>query len=1224
MNPEEILKAKRAGFSDQEIADEIRQSKPNIAKAIDAGFTVEAIFEEPQIVVGDEKDTGEIIAATSKEPTLGRQAAAITANIAISEGAKLAGTAGGAAAGAAISAPTAGTAAPATIPVGAGIGYVSGALTGGFAGSIAEQKIEGKEDISYGRASVNALVNLIPGGIGKLSRGPKWLRRIAGVAAKRPVVTTAAIGGAVTPAQVAAERYVETGQLPSAEEMVKTGLVASVFGAGIGKTSEYGQKLLGRFAGKTEREINDLVRKGDIDAVNYIDAVSKNVDPDNFIGPEETQKLVGEIMQTAKARFAPSTVTGKPAAFEMIKAENVAMAGRETGAILNKKISRFIDASPDKQATEKLVYDYVTGAAGPMPRELAPIADDIALFRREVNSYQKQLVENHYAGQRTLPDLLLQKIEDSMNKGDYLTNEHEFFINPSYVPSAKATQKLKKKLVADGMSDAEAEKYIADLNDKRPSGPDEIERFVYSQNAGILKQRKELSPELREYLGEVKGVGERMEGTMSKLSRLVAYDTADLNIKTILRSAGIAKVAGEGIEELDFVPLNLRRGLANIDGEQLYVPKQFQTAINHLYGMGVDEVSTDWAIRGIKDIFGSGVALAKASKVLMNPPSYMVQVYGNIINVLGQGANPFKGFVKGSKAGLEQFTSIAKRSSAESLAQLKRYKELGLVGQGVTLSDIRSGLEGGIGRNMQKALNPIGKAYSVPDIAFRVSLFENNLSFIRKAAPSANLDKAAQKKAEDIAAAMTNATYQNYDYLNESLKSLSRYGGLGQFAAFSMELMRNQYNQGKLAIKMMNGGFADELQKAFGSVDRKAIQMEGAKRIGALASVYAATAAGVQLWNRREAGIDEKQETALRESVLPEWESNRPLAFDLDDKSGDIYWMNTSYLVPHAQMAAPFLSALREEDPKQAITKGLATWLEDVGGEGNFFINALVPAIQNYDPKTSQPISKSTNQVENALERSGWFAGTLWTPGFKREFDRATSETDPQSIKQTALRQAGLRWNNTTIEDGARFKINAVKENLASLASDYSYARYKKVGDDLAQEYQSINKNYRDNVQLLGKHASNYRTLGKTNDEIIRMFRDNGIGAATALAAVDGEVLDLPQFKSQSTTEIYESLPAGRKEKEKAIREYSKKDPFRGKALIEKHKQVLRDDALNISERDKAIRSLGADDGTRARYIFKKMKESSNPDALLRDYIKRRLVNQEVLQQIDALKKTSQ
>lgn len=1223
MNPDEILKAKRAGFTDQEIADEVRQSNPDIAKAIDAGFTVEAIFEEPKVVVGDEKDAGEIAAASSANPSLGRQAAAVAANIAISEGGKLAGTTGGAAIGAAVSTPTAGTTTPVTIPAGAAIGYVSGALTSGYAGSIAEQKIEGKEDISHGRAAVNALVNLIPGGIGKLSRGPTWVKRLAGIAAKHPVTTTAAIGGVTAPAQIAAERYVETGELPSTEETISSGLVASVFGAGIGKTSQYGQKLLGRFAGKSERELNELVRKGDIEAVNYIDAISKDVNPDDFIGPQETKKLVGEIIQTAKARIAPSAVTGKPVAFEMIKAKDVAMAGRETGAILNKKISDFISKSPDKAATEQLIYDYVTGATGPMPRELAPIADDIALFQREVKGYQKQLLDNHYAGQRTLPDMLRQKIEESMNNGDYLTREYEFFVNPSYKPTDKATKTLKAKLIADGMDDAGAEKYIAELNDRKAAGPDEIERFVYSQNAGILKERKDLAPELREYLGEVKGIGERMEGTMSKLSRLVAYDTADLNIKTLLRDMGVAKIAGEGIEDLDVVPLNLRRGLASLDGEQLYVPKTFQNAINHLYGMGVDEVSTDWAIRGIKDLFGSSLAVSKAAKVLMNPPSYMVQVYGNLINVLGQGQNPFKGFKRGATAGLQQFASVAKRSGTESISQLKRYKELGLVGEGVTLSDIRSGLEGGIGRNAQKALNPLGKAYSVPDIAFRVSLFENNMSFLRKAAPSVNADPALQRKAEDLAAAMTNATYQNYDYLNESLKSLSRYGALGQFAAFSMELMRNQYNQGKLARKMLHGEFADELEAALGPVNRKAVAFEGAKRLASLATVYAATAAGIHQWNRREAGVDENKEKAMRESVLPEWDANRPLAFNVD-KNGEIYWMNTSYLVPHAQMAAPFLAALREEDPKEALSKGLSTWWEDVGGEGNFVINALVPAIQNYDPKTAQPISKAVTDTENRLERAGWLASTMWTPGFKREFDRATSEVKPQSIEQTAARQAGLRWNKTTIEDGARFKINAVKENLASLSSDYSYARFHKTGDALQQDYAKINKNYRDNVQLLGQHAANYRALGKSDDEIIRMFRDNGIGAQTALAAIDGEIIDLPQIKNQSVTELYESLPADRREKEKAIRELGKTDPFRAKALVEKHKQILKDSKLNISERDKAIRSLGADDGTRARYIWRKMQQSSNPDALLRDYVKRRLVNQEVLQQINALKRTQQ
>lgn len=1220
MTYEKIQQARAAGYSDSEIAAEISKNDPKAKAALEKGFALDAIFGPPQVVVGGEKEAQEIM---EEEPSWKRQAAAVAANIAISEASKLGGTAAGAATGAAISTPTAGTAAPATVPVGAALGYVGGALSGGFAGSIAEQKIEGKQDISYGRASVNAVLNLIPGGAGKGAKyGPQWFRRFMGAAAKRPVLATATIGGAVGPTQVALEQLVETGELPSVETMVKVGLVTSVFGAGIGKTSQYAERLLGKFAGRSQDEIDKLVRAGNQDAVNYIDMVSQGVDPDDFISPSDAKTFVTEVVRTAKAKVAPSSVIGGDLAREIVEAQNVAMAGREIGSVLNKRMTSFINNSKDPDAIEKLVYDYATGAQGPLPAELAPIADDVSFFRESVLKYQKELVDNHYKGQRTLPDVMLKKIEDSMNNGDYLTKEYRFFLDAEYKPSPKATKELKARLIADGMDNAQAESYIAELNAKKAVGPDEVERFVYSQNAGILKERKDLSPELRRYLGEIETIGEKMEGTMSKLSRLVAYDSADYNIRTGLRQMGLAKLPGEGVEGVDMVPLNLRRGLAKEGEEQLYVPKQVQTAINSLYAMGSDNLGTDYAKNVVQDFFESGIALSKALKVLVNPPSYSVQLVGNIVNVLGMGMNFFKGYGKGAKMAASQFVEIAKRLKSADVATLKKYKELGLLGQGISASDIRSGLSGKLGQKVRKPINVLGKAYSVLDVAGRVSVYENNLSFLREAFPFSGIIPKADDAMGKLSARMTNATYQNYDYLNQGLRTLSRYGVLGQFAAFSLELMRNQYNQVRLAKRMIDGSFAKEFVGEFGAANEKAIRNEGLKRLAALTIVYSASIAGVRLWNKQESGMTPEQIDAAKESVLPEWDKNRQLALK-QTPDGKIYWKNVSYIVPHAQMAAPFVAAFGEEDFKSALLKGVETFSEDVGGEGNFLMNALVPAIQNYNPKTGDPISKKVDKIDNMLERTQWFAEDTWTPGIMREIERATSETKPQPMEQTIMRQAGIRLNDTTIEDGARFKINDLKKNLTSLSGDYSYQRNKKVGPELDEEYQRINETYKENVQQLSKHAQNYKILGLSEDQVIKLMRDNGIGANMALSAMDGEVIDLPKTPRLSITEKYEQLAGSRTEKENQIREIAKTEPFIAKSLVEKHKQVLIDDRLNISERDKAIRALGADDGTRAEYIWRQMQKSPDPDGTLQQYAQRKLVTPQVMYQIRLLRQSA-
>jgi len=1156
------------------------------------------------------------------DPSLARIGAGLAAEIAIGEGAKAGGTALGASLGVA-----GGPAAPGTVPAGAVIGYIAGGLSGGFTGNIAAQKIEGQPEISYGRATASALLNLIPGGIGKIAKGPKWIQRLTGVAARHPIATTAAVGAVAAPSSIAIERAIE-GQAPASKEELLTYIgTGAALGAGLGKTAEYGKKLLTRFAGKNPAEIDLMVRRGDPDAVNYVDAF-RGVNKNDLATVDDMKAYVNELGAIAKARIAPSTVLGRKATEEIMAAPNRITGTQQTGRILNKKVTDFIAKSEDKDLTDALIYNYLTGSAGPAPKEIAPIVDDLDLARTTIKKLQDELVQNHYNGQRVLPEETLKTIENSMNRGDYLTGEYQFFLNKNYQPTKQQTKDLMTRLQADGMSKADAEAYIANLNKSKAANADDLENFVASQNAGILKNRSDLSPELRDYLGEIADPGEMIEGTVSKLSRLVGYDTADFNIKNILRETGVAKVAGEGIEQGDFVPLNLRRGEAqlrttgpngSVVDEQLYVPKPVQEAIQSIYAKKADNSLMDKTARFIGDAFSAATALSKAAKVLGNPPSYLIQLYGNAATVFGQAMNPVRGIVRGGKYAAAQYDSIAKRMSSTNIAEMQRLSNLGLINDGVTVSDIREGL-GGIGRVAQKVINPFGKAYSIPDTAMRILVFDNNSEILRRSIPGISSLKNGDEIIDKYAARLTHFTYPNYDYLNRGLRTLSKFGVLGQFASFGMELARTQFNQGRLIKSMINGSLAKELSQEVGSVNADALKKEGLKRMGAMIATYGATIGGIYGFNRLKSGYTSEQQQALKESVLPEWDEHKPLAF-YKGKDGKAYYMNSSYLVPQAQLIAPFMAGLEGRNFKDAASRFAETLVEDLGGEGNFVLNALVPAIQNYNPKTKEPISKKVSAQDSRMDRLGWFADETFTPGIAREFERATSKTRLQPMQQTVLRQAGIRVNDTTIEDGARFRIKKVKDSLTALSKDYSYQRYKKQGQDLEPEYQRINEDYKANSAMLAKHAKNYRTLGFSEDKVLKLLRENGIGPAKALAAIDGEVTDLPKIPRRSITDEYESLPGTtEQEKMKAITEVSKADPFLAKSLATKLREEAKIKMLKIDERDKAVMSLGSDDGTRAAYIFKQMQKSQDPDGVCRNFLKKGLIDAQVQQQLQSLK----
>ena len=89
-------------------------------------------------------------------PSGGQIVAGVGTEIAAGIGGQLAGTAIG----------------TAILPgVGTAIGYGVGSIGSGIAGSIAAQKLEGRENISWGRAIAAGLINLAPGGSAKGGQG---------------------------------------------------------------------------------------------------------------------------------------------------------------------------------------------------------------------------------------------------------------------------------------------------------------------------------------------------------------------------------------------------------------------------------------------------------------------------------------------------------------------------------------------------------------------------------------------------------------------------------------------------------------------------------------------------------------------------------------------------------------------------------------------------------------------------------------------------------------------------------------------------------------------------------------------------------------------------------------------------------------------------------------------------------------------------------------------
>ena len=1221
MNPEKIKELRSSGYKDEDIASVIAEKNEEAASLLKQGMPPTAVINnivgiEEAVQLTDDEVAQQVVKrempdAPQDDVSVKAMLAGLGAEVAISEGAKIAGTAYGAKAGLA-----GGPFAKVTVPAGAAGGYIVGAVGGGITGSLTAQKIEGQPKISWGRVTADTMLNLIP--FGELKKGPRVLQAVSKEMVKRPIASKVVAGAALSPAGLAVERLIETGELPKGQEVATTSVLGSALGGALGITSIQAQKLLGRMSKKTPQDIDAMIANGDVGAISYVDMLTKNVDPkvlNESITPAQFKNWL--ISGDLKAKIVPSSVVGKEVAQEVRVGRWRAQAGKDIGGTLLKNVNDAIEKSPNPEQAERFANDYLLGITKDVPVGMEGLAEQLSLGRKYIRESQQEILANHYSGQREIPEVMKNKIEESLNQGDYVTRAYRFFEDGAYTPTEAQYKSLMKRLVDDGMDTEKAALYIAELNAKKAGTPDEMAQYIFSQNAGILKNRKEMSPELKNYLGEYTDVGSNLGFTVSKLAKLASYDTADSKVAQILFDTGLLKVADEN--SMGMIPINLRRGEAHLGDKVLVGSPEIQTALNELYGQRADDLVGDLATVSIKDFWQTGTSLSKAAKVVFNPASYATNFVGALFSNATMANNPLRGLKVGVKGGLGQFAngrlhSVAGMKTIKDIDYFKELKEVGMLPPSMRFADIQSGLQSGkLGTLASKIIDPVGKVYSIPDIMARVSVYENQKSILRKAAVGAD-----EKQIHRLAAEMANNTYMNYDMLNSSLKTLSRNGvPLSQFASFTLELARTQYNQGNIARKMFNGEMAKELSAKLGvEVNADELRKEGIKRIIATAAVYGGGAAAITAFNRDS--VTTEQEKALRETIVPEWDENVPLLIKRD-KDGKVYTKNATYLVPQMQLVAPFMSAFRGESFGDSLNKLASTAGDGVLENGGFMLKGVYQALANYDVEAQQKITTDPTLYGKLIEQSAWASKELFQPGFVREYKKA--QENPLSV--TAMRLGGLRVNSTTEQKGFGFRLREVQSNLDTVKDQLASARYEKADqigrllnrEELGYTYDNIlNPLYKTHQKKLIKHVKNMRVLGHDNDSIMRMMRDGGISNLEALNAIDGNVEDLPLIDRKTVADSYDEIMKQPGDIYKKILDVAKIDKPLARELGSYHKQQTRDKMLNVSGRDNAIKNL--DTKKQAEFIHREMLRSDNPDALLQQYLKKRIVSAEAYKAI--------
>lgn len=1033
------------------------------------------------------------------EPGVGKIVGGLATEVAIGEGAKATGALVGSAFG----------------PAGAALGYVGGALTGGVTGSIAAQEIEGRDEISWGRVVADTALNLIPGGLGKAKKGVGVLPRLAQEGAKR------AAGGAVIAtggAQI--EKAVEDRELLTQDELGNAVFVGAGLGLGLGAAGELMKKAYPKFGGRGGSILNEAYEKGDPDATQVVETLAG----ENPVG--KGTRLKRMIFE----RVVPSKLVGKDATLDAIRAKNEAGAATDIASTVRRIIN---DASKDATADDmQKLDDYLLNQSDELPAKFQPIKSTLDDAREKVDEYQNILYSMYKAGELDIDPRIAAKLEGSIRSKDYFTREYRFYEDSTYTPSAQATNNLKESLMKDSVVDGkkvkamtseQADEFINDLKDSRSDSVRLMNR-VYG-NKRVLSRKKELTNEMKDFLGEYTDPGERFFGTLSRLGKLASYEAGNRRIANELLSNNIGTTKrAEGLEPLVIRGRPMRAGDKRVprkvktpdgyaqssklvQGETIYVPADVNRSLNELYGSGVIKDAGPWFSRVVGDLLATTTAGAKFVRVPLNLASYPVQLVGNAVLTAGQGFNPFRGYKKGMRVAINEATPDRFKSGKIPLKELSRLKELGIVNKGVTASDIRDGFKSGIAsRFFTKATKGVGNAYNAFDTAQRISVYENYKKFLREIIPDTDIKRIGQKEFEQLAADLTNDTYMNYDRINKGFRALSRYGILNEFGAFNFELARTTWNQGRLAKQMVNGEFADKLQKKYGftlnpqTVQR--IRNEGLKRFAALSAVLTAGTTIPMVLNR-EGGIDEEKEQALRETGLADWE--RDQALHLRKDGNKIRSANLGYQIPSAELSTILEAGFKGESFTDATGRMIDALWSKFGGDLTINMKNIVGAVNNMDPRTGRQISaKPKESLGRAFDLVGYYLGETFTPGTISDLKKLDERETIDNVLRYTL---GYRVRNFDLMDGAGYKFRDINKNINNIRSSYTGDTFRE--DNILGAYNQKNNIYRANIQDAIRHVNNLRKLDVSDEEIEAKIKKLFSKAQTS-DIMNGVVNDMP------------------------------------------------------------------------------------------------------------------
>ena len=1052
------------------------------------------------------------------DPSLGQIGSGIGAEILLGEGLKYGLTSAGFLVGG---------------PIGAAIGYGAGALIGGITGSLAAQRIEKRDEISWGRVTGDTLLNTLPP-FGKVAKGAKLMPKL---------LVRGGTGAAVGASASATEQLIDEGEI-DLDRLLVAGATGGALNIGLGAASDaLADKYTRKLSGKTQDEVNANYKKGDPDTVEVVDAITGG-------DPRTTGK---RMLDTINSYIIPTKILKKGTSEAIRESQSKLETASDSAATAGKIIDNvYVKASREGQDS---IDAYVSGKSDDLIPEVSGLKQTLDDAKQLQEKAQRDLLDLDSSGDIELPPLLRQSIEDSIRDGGYKRTTYKFFEDVDYQPTEAQRNSLIDYYQKEGKTIEEIESFLVGLNNQKAAklSLDGLNFFSGSKN--FLKKKKELPKELQEYLGIYERPGEKVAATIKGLGRYAARELGDANIRDNLIKSNLA--TPQRLNE-NYVELRLggkSQPAVDAEGNILYVPKEIQKGLNVAINQDYGFKGGDLIDKTFGKLLGTTTGLTKFSAVVMSPLNYPSQMISNQSDMLALGINPFKSLnPKRYEFALNDFNSTSNKSKFVSdmlkitkggkpnIARINRLKELQLMDKGVFAGDIANAIKNGFDiKSLQKAQTRFGKFYNIFDTTQRLIVFDHFKNFIRKQASKESVlemgndpeairfaksklgekasDRAIKEEAseymvEKIAAEITNSQFPNYGRVSPLFKTLSRYGGVNEFGSYISEQLRTKYNQFAMSKNLVDGKFAKELNDRFGlEFNQAALAKEGGKKYGRLAVYLGALGAGyTQVYNAIK-GMSSDEQEAYKRSVAAEWDEFNPLLIEKvgEDKYQQI---NTSYQIPATDLMEVANAAMRGENAQEVVGNAFQALFSKLQGQGlgqTINMRLIQSIATNRDPVTGDKITPREG-LGFAEDMAKHYLYKGFVPSVAKQLYEGRFMKDTTATKKSIDLALGLRRRFTTVEKGASFKMRNIAEDIKTIKRQYGSASTDAIDGErvnLEQKYLKANQLYKSKLEKALVHINDYKTLGLSDEKIRKIIKSLGLRKSELDTLMTGRIPNL-------------------------------------------------------------------------------------------------------------------